>query len=67
MASRSSDAERVGRAHRRHQRHDAPPLVERLSGDRLQPVDADVVLQVGRYRNDALLAETEPAGDVQRQ
>ena len=26
------DPERVGRAHRRHQRHDAPPAVERLAG-----------------------------------
>ena len=59
------DAERVGRAHRRHQRHDAPPLVERLAGGRLQPVEADVVLQVGWHRDDALLAESEPARDVQ--
>ena len=59
------DAERVGRAHRRHQRHDAPPLVERLAGGRLQPVEADVVLQVGRHRHNALLAEAEPARDVQ--
>ena len=59
------DAECVGRAHRRHQRHDAPPLVEHLAGGRLQPVEPDVVLQVGRHRDDALLAESEPARDVQ--
>ena len=65
MAVQVVDAKRVGRAHRRHQRHDAPPLVERLAGGRLQPVEADVVLQVGRHRDDALLAEAEPARDVQ--
>ena len=59
------DAESVGGAHRRHQRHDSPAPVQRVAGSRLQPVDADVVLQVGRHLDDALLAEPEPPGDVQ--
>ena len=59
------DAERVGGAHRRDQRHDAPALVQRLARGRLEPVDTDVVLQVSRHLDDAVLAEAEPAGHVE--
>ena len=59
------DAECVRRAHRRHQGHAAPALVERLASCDLQPLDADVILQMGRHFDDIFLAESEPAGDVQ--
>ncbi len=59
------DAEGVGRPHRRHQRHDAAALLDHVAGGGLQPVDADVVGQVRRRLDDVLLAEPQPARDVQ--